>query len=152
MSMFTLATSCLTTSNLLWFMNLTFQVPMQYYSLQHWTLLPSPVSSTTGYMYSPLYQSYVYTHLPFTSLKQFLRAIWNAISWAIVFILHQVKLTSQLLCGPFFFFFQSTHPNPIFHIIIHFCCFRFYEFRKIYEWYPFLTFVNVNSNIWITVS
>ena len=26
-------------------MDLTFQVPMQYCSLQHWTLLPSPVSS-----------------------------------------------------------------------------------------------------------
>ena len=46
--MFTLAISCLTTSNLPWFMDLPFQVPMQYYSLQHWTLLPSPVISTSG--------------------------------------------------------------------------------------------------------
>ena len=46
--MFTLAISCSTTSNLPWFMDLTFQVPMQYCSLQHWTLLPSPVTSTTG--------------------------------------------------------------------------------------------------------
>ena len=29
-------------------MDLTFQVPMQYHSLQHWTLLPSPVKSITG--------------------------------------------------------------------------------------------------------
>ena len=29
-------------------MDLTFQVPMQYSSLQHQTLLPSPVTSTTG--------------------------------------------------------------------------------------------------------
>ena len=48
MSVFTLAISCLTTSNLLWFMDPTFQVPMQYCSLQHWTLLLSPVTSTTG--------------------------------------------------------------------------------------------------------
>ena len=48
MSVFTLAISCLTTSNLPWFMDLTFQVPMQYCSLQHWTLFPSPVTSTTG--------------------------------------------------------------------------------------------------------
>ena len=48
MLMFTLAISCLTTSNLPWFMDLTFQVPLQYYSLQHQTLLPSPVTSTTG--------------------------------------------------------------------------------------------------------
>ena len=40
--------SCLTTSNLPWFMDLTHQVPMQYCSLQYWTLLPSPVTSTTG--------------------------------------------------------------------------------------------------------
>ena len=48
MLMFTLAISCLTTSNLPWFMDLTVQVPMQYCSLQHQTLLPSPVTSTTG--------------------------------------------------------------------------------------------------------
>ena len=49
MLMFTLAFSCLTASNLPWFMDLTFQVPMQYCSLQHWTLLLSPVPSMTGY-------------------------------------------------------------------------------------------------------
>ena len=48
MLMFTLAISCLTISNLPWFMDLTFQVPMQYCSLQHQTLLPPPVTSTTG--------------------------------------------------------------------------------------------------------
>ena len=49
MPTFTLAISCLSTSNLPWFMDLTFQVPMQYCSLQHRTLLLSPViTSTTG--------------------------------------------------------------------------------------------------------
>ena len=48
MSTFTLAISCLTTSNLPWFKDLTFQVPMQYYSSQHQTLLLSPVPSTAG--------------------------------------------------------------------------------------------------------
>ena len=51
MSMFSLVISCLTTSNLLWFMDLTFQVPMQYCSLQHRTLIPSPVTSTTGHCF-----------------------------------------------------------------------------------------------------
>ena len=37
-----------TTSYLPWFMVLTFQVPMQYCSLQHWSLLPSAVTSTMG--------------------------------------------------------------------------------------------------------
>ena len=44
---FSLAISCLTTSSLPWFMDLTFKVPMQYSFLQHQTLLPSPVTSTT---------------------------------------------------------------------------------------------------------
>ena len=48
MSTFALAISWLTTSNLPWFMDLTFQVPMKYCSLQHQTLLLSPVTSTTG--------------------------------------------------------------------------------------------------------
>ena len=48
MSIFNLAISCLTISNLPWFMNLIFQIPMQYYSLQHRNLLLSPVPFTTG--------------------------------------------------------------------------------------------------------
>ena len=51
MSTFTLAISCLTTSNLPWCMDLTFQVSMQYCSLQHQTLLLSPVTYTTGYCF-----------------------------------------------------------------------------------------------------
>ena len=49
--MFTLAISCLTTSNLPWFMNLTFQVPMQYGSLQHQALLSPPDTSTTEHCF-----------------------------------------------------------------------------------------------------
>ena len=49
--MSTLSISCLTTSNLPWFMDLTFQVPIQYCFLQHRTLLPSPVTSTTGFYF-----------------------------------------------------------------------------------------------------
>ena len=51
MSTFTIAISYLTTSNLPWFMDLTFQVPMQYCSLQHRTLLLSAVTSTAGYCF-----------------------------------------------------------------------------------------------------
>ena len=47
MLMFTLAISCLTTFNLPWFVDLTFQVPMQDCSLEHRTLLLLPVTSTT---------------------------------------------------------------------------------------------------------
>ena len=51
MSMFTLAISCLTTSNLPSFMDLTFLVPMQYCSLRHRTFLLSAVKSTDGYCF-----------------------------------------------------------------------------------------------------
>ena len=49
--MFTLAICCLTTSNLPWFMGLT----SQYCSLQHWTLLSPPDTSTTehGFCFVP---------------------------------------------------------------------------------------------------
>ena len=52
---FNLDISCLNTSNLSWFIDLTFQVPMQYCSLQLWTLLPSPVTSTTGMLWLCLF-------------------------------------------------------------------------------------------------
>ena len=51
MLMCTLSIPYLTTSNLPWFMDLIFQVPMQYCSLQHWTLLPPPDISTTGHCF-----------------------------------------------------------------------------------------------------
>ena len=46
--MFTLAISCLTMSSLPWFMDLTFQVLMQYCSSQHCNLLSPPDTSTTA--------------------------------------------------------------------------------------------------------
>jgi len=46
--MFTLASPSLATSNLLWFMDLIFQVPMQYFYLHHRNLLQSLLTSTTG--------------------------------------------------------------------------------------------------------
>ena len=49
MLMFTLAISCLTTSNLPWSMDLTFQVPMQYCSLRHQILLSLLDTSSIGH-------------------------------------------------------------------------------------------------------
>ena len=73
MSTFTLAISCLTTSNLPWFMDLTFQVPMQYCSLQHRTLLLS-VTSTAGY-------SFCFGSIPSFFLESFL--YWSPVAyWA----------------------------------------------------------------------
>ena len=49
--MFTPGISCLPTSSLPWFTDLICWVRMQYCSLQHWTLLPSPVTSTAGHCF-----------------------------------------------------------------------------------------------------
>ena len=74
MSTFTLAISCLTTSNLPWFLDLTFQVPMKYCSLQHQTLLLSPVTSTAGY-------SFCFGSIPPFFLELFLH--WSPVAyWA----------------------------------------------------------------------
>ena len=51
MSTFSVAISYLTTSNLPWFMDPIFQIPLQYCSLQHQTWLSSPVTSTTGFCF-----------------------------------------------------------------------------------------------------
>ena len=74
MSTFTLAISCLTTSNLPWFMDLTFQVPIQYCCLQHQTLLLWPVPSTTGCCFC-------FGSIPLFSLELFLH--WSPVAyWA----------------------------------------------------------------------
>ena len=76
---FTVAISCLTTSNLSWFMDLTFQVPMQYCSSQHQTLLLSPVTSTTGCCFC-------FGSIPSFFLELFLHwypvAYWTPLTWA----------------------------------------------------------------------
>ena len=73
MSMFTLAIFCLTTSNLPWFMDLTFQVPMQYCSL-HLGLCFYHQSHPAGYCFC-------FGSIPSFSLKLFLH--WSpVVCWA----------------------------------------------------------------------
>ena len=62
MSVFTLAIACLTKSYLTWFIELTFQIPMQYCSLQHQALL-SPTDTSFSSYFSTLPQ-YQIGHLP----------------------------------------------------------------------------------------
>ena len=72
--------SRLTTSNLPWFIDLTFQVPMQYCSLQHRTLLLSPVTSIAGY-------SFCFGSMPSFFLELFLHwppvAYWAPTTWGV---------------------------------------------------------------------
>ena len=49
--MFCLAIPSLTISNLSWFMDLMFQLPMQYCSLEHWTLFSLPDTFASDYCF-----------------------------------------------------------------------------------------------------
>ena len=116
MSMSTLVISCLTTSNLPWFMDLTFQVPMQYCSLQHQTLLLSPVPSTTGCCFC-------FGSIPSFFLELFLH--WSPVAyWA------PTDLGSSSFSVLYFFFFMLfmgfsrqeywsglPFPSPVDHIL-----------------------------------
>ena len=53
MSLFTLAISCLTTSSLPWFMDLTFQVPMQYCFFTAWdvTSITSHIHNRASFLF-----------------------------------------------------------------------------------------------------
>ena len=109
--MFTLAISCLTTSNLPWFMDLTFQVPMQYCSLQHWTFLLSPVTSQLGVVF-PLALSphsfWSYFSIDLQCLTGHLPA-WGILSYCL-FILFMGFSRQEYWSGlPF--------PSPVDHIL-----------------------------------
>ena len=90
MLVFTLAISCLTTSNLPWFMDLTLQVPMQYCFLQHWSLLLSPVTSTTGYCFC-------FGSIPSFFLELFLQ--WSSAA-AAPYLGRGVSLLYHVSCRP----------------------------------------------------
>ena len=46
--------------------------------------------------------TYILTYLQLTSLEQFPRVIWDAVSWSAVLILPQIKFNSNLSCCVFF--------------------------------------------------
>ena len=118
MLMFTLAISCLTTSNLPWFMVVTFQVPMSYFSLQHGTLLLSLVTSATGYCFC-------FGSVSSFFLELFLHwspvAYWSPTDLSSIFlpfhIVHGVLMAWILICfaisfsnGPLFV--RTLYHNP----------------------------------------
>ena len=121
--MFTLAISCLTTSNLPWVMDLTYQVSMQYCSLQHQTLFPSPVTSTTGYCFC-------FVSIPSFILELFLHwfpvAYWGptdlgSSSFSVLFAFSYCSWVSwgkstEVVCHSLLqwtTFFQNSPPLPV---------------------------------------
>ena len=116
MSTFTLAISCLITSNLLWFMDLIFQVPVQYWSLQHQTLLLSPVTSTAGYCFC-------FGSIPSFFLELFLH--WSPVAyWALTDLgSASLSILSFFLFILFMGFSRQEYwsgllfPSPVDHIL-----------------------------------
>ena len=117
---FTLAISCLTTSNLPWFIDLTLQVPVQYCSLQHQTLLPSPVTSTTGCCFC------------FGSISSFFLKL--VLHWSLVAYWAPTDLgssSSRVLCFCFFILLKRFSreeywsglpiPCPVDHVLSELC-------------------------------
>ena len=103
MSTFTLAIPCLTTSNLPWFMDLTFQVPMRYCSLQHRTLLLSPVASTAGYCFC-------FGSIPSFFLESFLHWISPLASYVLIPDNH--SWFDAFLLSHLFSCCSCGYPNP----------------------------------------
>ena len=132
MSTFTLAISCLTLSNLPWFLDLTFQVPMEYCSLQHRTLLLSPVTSSSGYCFC-------FGSIPSFFLELFLH--WSPVAyWAstdlgsssfsilsfCLFILHMGFLRQEYIRWPKYQIFRfSISPSNEYSGLISFKIDRF---------------------------
>ena len=116
MSTFTLVISCLTTSNLPWFMDLTFQVPMQSCPLQHRTLILSPVTSTTRHYFC-------FGSIPSFFLELFLH--WSAVAyWAPTDLGNSsFSILSFCLVVPFMGFSRQEYwsglpfPSPVDHIL-----------------------------------
>ena len=68
MSTFTLAISCLTTSNLPWFMDLTFQVPMQYcFRASNLASITSPIHNWVLFCFGYIPSFFLELFLPYFS-------------------------------------------------------------------------------------
>ena len=94
-------------------MDLTFQVPMQYCFLQHWTLLLSPVTSTTGYCFC-------FGSIPSFVLELFLH--WSPVAYWAPTDLGSSSFSVLSFC-PFLGFSRQVYwsglpfPSPVDHIL-----------------------------------
>ena len=107
-------------------MDLIFHIPMQYCSLQHWTLLPSPVTSTTGCFFVCLFVC-LFVFFCFGSISSFFLELF--LHWFQYYMGHLltwgVHLSVSSFC-PFIVFkgvSRQEHwsglpfPSPVGHIL-----------------------------------
>ena len=134
--MFTLAISCLTASNTPWFMDLTFQIPMQYCSLQHQTLLPSPVIVTTGccVCFGSISSFFLGLFLHWSPVAHWAPTDLGSSSLCPIFLpLHTVH-SSEVVCHSLLqrtMFCQNSPPWPIcLGLALHGMAYSFIELEK----------------------
>ena len=117
MSMFTLAVSCLATSNLPWFMNLTFQVPMQYCSF----FTASDLASITSHIHSWVF--FCFGSIPSFFLELFLH--WSPVAYWAPTNLESFSFSIQSFCLFILFMWFSRQeywsglpfPSPVDHFL-----------------------------------
>ena len=115
MSTLTLIISCFTTSNLPWFMDLTFQVPMQYCSLQHRILLLSPVPSTTACCLC-------FNSIPSFFLKLFLH--WSPVAyWALTDLEFPLSISSHFAFSSCSWGSQGKNTKVVCHFLLQWTTF-----------------------------
>ena len=141
MSVFTLAISYLTTSKLPWFMYLTFQVPMQYCSLQHWTLLSPPDTSTPGhhFLFGPVSSFFLLLFLCLSPVAYCtpsdLGGLYSVVISFCLFILFMGFFRQEYWSAlPFPLqwttFCQNSPPWPVLDVALHSMVHSFLELHK----------------------
>ena len=150
--MFTLSISCWTTSNLPRFMDLTFQVPMQYCSLQYWILLSLQTHPPLGIISTltqPLHSFWSYSNCPLfpsSILDTFRYEAVILISYLFAFlcssVLHILKsnysfLGIDVICTLYILdlTFYQKHDFQILSsiLLITFLCCWFFCYEKIFK-------------------
>ena len=114
----TLIISCLTTSNLPWFMDLTFHVPRQYCSLQHQT------TSITSHIHN--WCCFCFGSIPSFFLELFLH--WSPVAYWVPTNLGSSYFSVLSFCIFILFMVFSRQeywsglpvPSPVDHILSHF--------------------------------
>ena len=109
MLMFTLAISCLIKSNLPWFMDLTFKVPLQYCSLQPWTFTTRHIHDWASFLLwlSLFIPSGSFSYCPLPFLSSILDPFWP---FCFSLFTYEAHVILWHFLGSFSLFFQ---PNLI---------------------------------------
>ena len=128
-------------------MDLTFQVPMQYCSLQHWAFLPSPVTSTMGHCCYFGSASSFFLEL---FLHSSIVAYWSPTNLgnssfsdiSLLFLLFMRWFVISFSSGPHFVKTLQHHPSILCGPTYHGSWFHWVKTRLWSKWSAWLVFCN----------